>query len=148
MGFMGIDVGVYKESARERGSSRHKQIEDFAAGVLCEDEEMNSKMSKFFSDKKIIDTEVSFETEYFTGRYDIKLIWNDLIFICDYKSSKRIYFETRLQLAAYRMAFPCDGSAVIHFPDLLINPVSLDMNKYSDFLIKLSELYALKLQIE
>ena len=68
-GLKGIDVGIYKESARQRGSSRHKAIEDFAAGVLCEDEDMNLRMTNFFSDKKIIDTEVSFETDYFTGRY-------------------------------------------------------------------------------
>jgi hypothetical protein len=148
MGFKGVDVVVFKDSARERGSSRHKAIEDFAAGVLCEDEEINLKMAKFFSDKKIIDTEVSFETDYFTGRYDIKLCWNDLTFICDYKSSQRIYFETKLQLAAYRMAFPSDGLAVIHFPDLLMNPISINMDMYSEFLITLSKLYELKQRIE
>jgi len=147
-GLKGIDVGIFKESARQRGTSRHKIIEDFAAGVLCEDEVMNNKMTNFFSDKKIIDTEVSFETEYFTGRYDVKLVWHDLTFICDYKSSHRVYFENKLQLAAYRMAFPSDGLAVIHFPDLLMNPIEIDFQMYSDFLIKLSELYELKQRIE
>ena len=147
-GLKGIDVGVYKESARQRGTSRHKIIEDFTGGILCEDESLNTKMTKFFSDKKIIDTEVSFETDYFTGRYDVKLVWHDLTFICDYKSSQRIYFETKLQLAAYRMAFPTDGLAVIHFPDLLMNPIEIDFGRYSAFLIKLSELYELKQQIE
>lgn len=148
MGLKGVDVSVYRDSARSKGSSRHKAIEDFANGVLCEDEEMNQKMISFFSDKQIIDTEVSFETEYFTGRYDVRLSWNDYVFICDYKSSHRVYFETKLQLAAYKMACPCDKLAVIHFPDLLMNPVDINIERYSEFLIKLSELYTLKSEIE
>jgi hypothetical protein len=148
MGFKGVDVGVFKESSRERGTSRHKVIEDFANGVLSEDQELNDKMVRFFSDKKIIDTEMSFETEYFVGRYDIKLIWNDLTFVCDYKSSQKIYFENKLQLAAYMMATGCERSAVIHFPDLLINPVDINIERYSEFLITLSKLYQLKEEID
>lgn len=148
MGFQGIDVGVHRADSKARGSSRHKAIEDFTQGILSEDDELNKKMTHFFSDKKIIDTEVSFETEFFTGRYDIKLVWNDFVFICDYKSSRKVYFETKLQLAAYRMAVHCDKLAVIHFPDLLINPIDIDIQKYSQFLVKLSELYVLKEELE
>jgi hypothetical protein len=147
MGLEGINVGTFKESARERGSKRHKIIEDFTQGVLCEDEEMNQRMIAFFSDKKIIDTEVAFETDYFTGRYDVRLIWKEFTFICDYKSSRRVYFENKLQLAAYKMAVPCEKLAVIHFPDLVFDPVDIDMEKYSQFLIKLSELYQLKQEL-
>lgn len=148
IGMKGIDVELYRADAKSKGSSKHQAIEDFTRGILSEDEELNNRMEHFFSDKQIIDTEISFETEFFTGRYDIKLAWHDLVFICDYKSSRKVYFETKLQLAAYRMAVPCDKLAVIHFPDLLIDPIDIDIQKYSQFLVKLSELYELKEELD
>ena len=53
---------------------------------------------------KLLDFEQKIETEYFQGRYDIKLKWNDKIYIMDFKNNaKAVYFENKLQLIAYSM---------------------------------------------
>lgn len=94
---------------------------------------------------EIIDTEQSFETEYYTGRYDVRLKWKGLTYKCDYKSSSKVYFENKIQLAAYKLAFPDDDSlAVIHLKDFVISPIEIDISLYQDLLIALSKVYELK----
>lgn len=145
IGLEGINLKTYRTNVQNHGTSKHSVIENFTAnGELSGDESVDAMMVKFFSDKEVIDTEQNIETEYFVGRYDVKLKWNGFIFICDYKRSPRVYLENKLQLAAYKMACPCDHLAVIHTKEFTIEPITIDMDLYSEFLITLSKLYKLK----
>lgn len=149
IGLEGTKLSSYRTSVQNHGTSKHAVIENFTSnGELSGDEVIDSLMVKFFSDKEIIDTEKSIETEYFTGRYDVKLKWNGYVFICDYKRSPRVYLENKLQLAAYKMAEPCDQLAVIHTKEFTIEPITIDMDLYSEFIITLSKLYELKRKMQ
>lgn len=149
IGLEGIKLDDYKSKSQENGIAVHEAIENYLKfNLLPDDELLSDKIQKFFSDKEIMEIEKTIETPHFIGRFDIKLKWRGIIFICDYKSNGKVYFETKLQLAAYRMAEECDHLAVIHVPDFLIRPVDVNAALYEDFLIQLSKLYILKNQIE
>lgn len=148
LGLDGIKVDDYKSKAKQDGSDIHQDIENYLKfNLLPDDDLLSDRIQKFFSDKEVLAVEKTVETEHFIGRFDIKLRWKDIVFICDWKSSSRVYFEGKLQLAAYKMAEPCDHVAVIHLPEFLIRPVDTN-DMHSDFLILLSELYELRHKIE
>lgn len=149
IGLEGIKLDDYKSKSKQSGTEIHEVIESYLKfNLLPDDELLCDKLQKFFSDKEILEIEKTIETPYFVGRFDIKLRWRDLVFICDYKSSGKVYFETKLQLAAYRMAEQCDHLAVIHVPEFLIRPVDVSAELHEPFLKTLSELYVLKNKIE
>lgn len=149
IGLEGIKLDDYKSKSKQNGTEVHEAIENYLKfNLLPDDELLCNKLQKFFSDKEILDIEKTVETPYFIGRFDIKLKWKGIVFLCDYKSNGKVYFETKLQLAAYRMAEPCDHIAVIHVPEFLIRPVDVNAELYEPFLKTLSELYVLKNKIE
>jgi len=148
IGLEGIKLDDYRSKSKESGSNIHEYIESYLKfGILGDDENLNERITKFFSDKKVISVEESIETEYFVGRFDVKLEWKGFTFICDFKSNSKVYFETKLQLAAYKMASECDHVAVIHLPDLLIQPVDLRYDHY-EFVKTLSKLFELKYKLD
>lgn len=149
IGLEGIRLDEYRSRKKESGSAMHAQVEEYAkSGILPDDKYLAVKIQNFFKDKEIISTEESIETDYFVGRFDVKLRWQDFIFICDYKSNSKVYFETKLQLAAYKMASQCDHVGVVHLPDMLIHPITLNMKLYEPFIKHLSGIYELKQLIE
>lgn len=148
IGLQGIHIDEYRSKAKTEGSDIHHQVEMYLKfGALTEDESINQKMVKFFSDKEIISIEQPIESDYFVGRFDVKLRWKDFVFICDFKSSSGVYFETKLQLASYKMSTECDHVAVIHLPDFILRPVDLYFEHY-EFMKTLSKLYELKSKVE
>lgn len=149
LGLDGIKIDDYKSKAKDNGSNTHDAIEQYLKfKILPDDELLCDRIKKFFNDKEVLEIEKTIETDHFVGRFDIKLKWKDIIFICDFKANSRVYFETKLQLAAYKMADYCDHVAVIHTPDFLIRPVDINQDWYEEFLINLSKLYVLKHKIE
>lgn len=146
LGLQGVKLDDYRSQKQTEGTDYHLAIENYLKfKMLSGDDQVDSAMEKFFSDKVILEVEKSFETEYFVGRYDCKLMWKDFTFICDFKSNQKgIYFENRLQLAAYVMAEPKTHPAIVHLPTFLFHPVTIEQNLYSEFLVTLSKLYQLK----
>lgn len=148
IGLEGIKLDDYRSKSKESGTSLHEQVEQYLKfNILPDDKDLSDRIVKFFSDKEILAVEESFESDYFVGRFDVKLRWKDFVFICDFKSNSGVYFETKLQLAAYKMASECDHVAVIHLPEFLMRPVSI-YPEYYKFMTTLSELYILKQKIE
>jgi len=148
IGLQGIHLDDYRSKSKEDGSTIHEQVENYLKyGILTEDEQLNQKITKFFSDKHIIGIEQPIESDEFIGRYDVKLRWKDFVFVCDFKSSSGVYFETKLQLAAYKMSTECDHVAVINLPDFILRPVDLYPEHY-DFIKTLSKLWFLKQKLE
>jgi hypothetical protein len=150
IGLQGIPIDEYQSNSKLNGTDNHLNIENYLKfGILSGNEPFDGKMISFFKDKEIISSETSIENEYFTGRFDVKFKFKDFVFIGDFKSNtkNRIYFETKLQIAAYQMVEKCHV-CIIHLPDFIFHPVSIDSLLYEDFLITLSKLYELKQRIE
>lgn len=149
LGLQGTSIDDYRSKAKGEGTDIHSHVENYINhGIPSGDDDLDTRIKKFFSDKEVIETEKTIETDFFIGRYDIKLKWKDITFICDYKSNSKVYFETKLQLAGYRMSEECDHLAVIHLPEFILRPVHIDLGIYSQLLIHLSAIYRLKEQIE
>lgn len=151
IGLQGIKIDDYRKKSLSSGSSLHKQIENYVLHkVPFEKPENEINFNNFLFNKKIIDIEKKIETEYFTGRIDIKISINGFVYLCDFKSNQKyIYFENKLQLAAYSMAENCDGFAIISIPDFTFIPFAMPSKKsYQEIIINLSNIYKLKKQIE
>ncbi len=151
IGLEGVSLDEYRAKSQKRGTSYHKQIEDFIMyHKAFEDTGFQARFEQFISDKTIIASEKSFTHALFCGRMDFKFCGPDkVVYIADFKSNQRsVYLENKLQLVAYRMAEGCDKVAIISIPDMAIIPVPiLDFAPYERFLTLLSELYRLKKQL-
>ena len=150
IGLQGINIDDYRKESRSNGSSIHKQIELFIKHKTPFLELVNQKeCERYFENKSILDIEKNIETDYFIGRFDIKIEYKSKQFICDFKSNQKgIYLENKLQLVAYRMAEPCDGIGIISVPDFTFIPVNItNYLPYENILISLSTIYNLKKQI-
>lgn len=151
IGLQGINIDDYRKKSLSDGTSIHKQIESFIKDKKqFETKEHQNNFDRYFINKKIVASEINIETEYFVGRYDIKIEYNSKIFICDFKSNqKNVYFENKLQLVAYKMAESCDGIGIISVPDFTFIPVIInDYLPYEKILIALSEIYKLKKELQ
>lgn len=150
IGLEGIALDSYRKKVMNQGTSLHKQIEDFILhNKPFIDNEYFIKFQEFMNDKQIISVETNVENDYFRGRYDIKLKYNGLIYICDFKSNhKAVYFENKLQLVSYKMADNCDEIAIISIPDFKFMAVEIsDFEPYEQIIINLFNIYSLKKQI-
>tara|TARA_R110000868_G_scaffold18358_1_gene80888 strand:- start:204 stop:734 length:531 start_codon:yes stop_codon:yes gene_type:complete len=146
IGLNGIKLQDYKNKVLSSGTSKHKQIENYLKdNTPFENKILGDNFIEFFKDKEIINYENKIETEHYQGRYDIEFIWNDEIYIADFKSNcKRIYLEHKLQLTAYKMGGKCHKTMVISLPDFNIFPINIDYELHNKILINLSEIYYIK----
>jgi hypothetical protein len=150
-GLKGIDIDKERGKWLNAGTSIHSQVESFIRkGEPFISDVDQSYFKVFISDKEILGLENKIETEWFTGRYDIKVKWKDKIYIMDFKNkSKRIYFENKLQLIAYGMAEPCDSFAIVSVPTFTVMNFKVEDRKpYEEILKCLSRIYTLKSEID
>jgi len=147
-GLAGINIGVRKRKDTSEGTSIHSKIERFIKhGEQFEEQE---NFIKFISDKEILGIEQDIETEYFKGRYDLKIKWNEKIYMVDYKkSAKRVYLENKLQLVGYGLAENCNDYMIVSIPDFTVFPVEIaNKEPYIEILKSLSNIYTQKQIIE
>lgn len=150
-GLQGIDITKERKNWLRAGTSIHSQIEKFIKDKIPFLNELDQEsFLKFIEDKEIIDFEKNIETEWFQGRYDLKVKWNDKIYLMDFKNNaKDVYFENKLQLIAYSMAEECDCFAIVNVPSFEIMEVNInDRTPYFEILKSLSNIYNCKKQIE
>lgn len=150
IGLEGIHIDDYRKKSLAGGSFNHTQIERYVKDKTPFDNPEHQKcFDKYFCDKTILCCEQEIETEYFIGRYDIKIEYNGKKYICDFKSNQSgIYLENKLQLVAYRMGEPCDGVGVISVPSFTYIPVHIpNFEPYEEILKALSKIYTLKKQL-
>jgi hypothetical protein len=150
-GLEGIDISKERSKWLNAGTSIHSQIENYIKnGDPFISEIDQSYFDCFIFDKEILGLECKIETEWFTGRYDIKVKWMDKVYIMDFKNkSKKIYFENKLQLIAYAMAEPCDCFAIVSVPSFTVMNFNVkDRKPYEEILKNLSNIYKLKLEID
>lgn len=148
IGLEGIRIDDYRSKYKDSGSSKHEHVEQYLKyKILPEDEGFKNQIIKFFSDKEVISIEESFECEKYVGRFDIKLRWKGFVFICDFKSNSSVYFETKLQLAAYKKACSCDHVAVIHLDGFILRPVDI-YNEHYRIIDSLADIFEYKSRLE
>lgn len=145
IGLEGVKLSDYRKKSTEDGTSLHNQIRDFVLHKKpIQDPLLKKNFNEFTQKVELIDVEQKIETEYFIGRYDVKFSYNNKTYITDFKSSDGIYFETKLQLCAYKMAHPECFIGVTNIPSMITTPIQLDFNKGKEILICLSKIYQLK----
>lgn len=150
-GLAGIDISVKRKEWLNDGTGIHNQIEDYLRdGKPFANPDTQENFVKFMADKKVLSFEKKLETDYFTGRMDMKMEWNGRSYVIDFKkSAKGIYFENKLQLVAYSMAEPCDSFAIVCYPEFrMMNFSPLDRQPYIDIIKALSQVYKAKKIIE
>lgn len=143
IGLEGISLDDYRNKSTSKGTSLHKQIENYILnGVKFEDDNINDNFEKFSSDKVFKEVESVIETEYFRGRLDAKIIYKDSLYLCDFKSSNKIYLEQKLQLTAYRMSDRSCKLAIVKIPEFTFKEIIInDFAPYEKILISLTEVY-------
>ncbi len=150
-GLAGIDISTKRKEWLNDGTGIHNQIEDYVRdGKPFLNPDTQANFVNFMSDKKVLCIEKKIETDYFTGRCDIKLEWKGRSYLVDWKkSAKGIYFENKLQLIAYSMAEPCDSFAIVCYPEFrMMNFSPLDRQPYIDIIKALSQVYKCKKMLE
>lgn len=151
IGLEGIKLDDYRKKSTKSGISIHKQIELYILHKTPFENPIHQiSFDKYFINKEIISIEKNIETEWFKGRMDLKIKYKGKTFICDFKSNQKfVYFENKLQLAAYRMAESSNGIGIISVPDFTFLPVIIKCHEpYEKILKALSNIYQLKKQIE
>jgi hypothetical protein len=150
IGLEGIKLQDYRKEVATKGTALHNQIEKYLIDKIpFLDKNIQKIFDEFIKDKEIISIEKNIENDLFVGRYDIKLKFNNDIYICDFKSSDGIYLENKLQLIAYRMVDGCDKIAIIQIPTFEMKILDIkDYGPYEDILACLSIIYSNKKLIE
>jgi len=145
IGLEGIRLEDYRKKSTEKGTSLHKQIENYILhSIPFEDPFHQAMFDLFIYDKQVIDLEQQIETKWFVGRYDAKIRIGEDIYICDFKSTTTVYFENKLQLSAYRMAFPECKIAVVEIPSFIFKPIDICFKDYEDIMKALSFIHQKK----
>ena len=145
IGLEGVSLDDYRKKSAKKGTSLHNQIENFILnGVDFENEKYQEKFLKLIEDKEILSVEENIENEWFKGRLDCRLKIEGVSYVVDFKSSKNVYFEQKLQLAAYKMCYPDHEVAIVSIPDFKFKIVSIDFKRMELILKCLSKIYELK----
>jgi len=154
-GLEGIDISKEKKTWLSKGVSTHAEIAAFVKdGTPFTNEDTQKNFQKFICDKQVLGYEHDIETEYFVGRYDMKLKWDDEIVMVDFKKSdkgvmKKIYLEHKLQLVGYSMAEQCDKFAIVTTPDFSVIKFKIEnRTPYEEIIKSLSNIYTQKQKIE
>lgn len=149
-GLLGIDISIDKDRFLRAGSSIHNQIEQYHINKTpFHNPEVEENYKRFTSGKLILDIETEIETEWFTGRYDMRYQYGSTKYLIDYKNnSKGVYFENKLQLVAYGMAVDCDRFAVVSTPMFITHHIVIEDRKpYEEIIKALSIIYTNKLLV-
>jgi len=152
IGLQGISLDDHRAKSKSDGNKLHNEIMHYCKEKTpFSDLEIQKRFENFLSKNgiEIISVEQSVENDYFQGRYDVKIKYRGKIYICDYKSSDKVYFENELQLMGYRMCEENCELAVIHIPDFKISLIDTSKSEeYETILMALSLIYECKYKIE
>ena len=149
LGLDGKSLDDFYAEKRAEGTSLHKQVQQYIqSNIRMKDAAQQSSLDKFLLTRRVLGVEKPIETEWFVGRYDIAFKIDEQVYVGDFKSSDKVYFENKLQLAAYQMVFPGAKICVIHIPLFTVDIIREDLTKYQEIIKLLSRIYTLKGEIE
>lgn len=147
--------GQTLQEAREKsfllGNNYHGQIENYLKhGKKFEDNDFFRKFEEFIAGKTVVASEQSVEHKDFIGKFDVKLRIGSHEYLCDFKTSRGVWFETILQLVAYNMVEKADYMAVINVPTFKMRTLyisELQIEYYESIISHLASIYKLKSKI-
>ena len=146
IGLNGVSLDAHRQKSFAKGRAYHSQVEDYILkNKEIDDPTLRLNFHAFFDDTEILDCEKTIDSELYKGRYDIRFRKGGEVWLCDFKTNaKGVYFENRLQLAAYDACEDCDRLAIISLPSFEVFTVKIDRSNYRKMLQLLSEVWALK----
>lgn len=151
LGLEGIKVGDYTKQKMSDGVRIHTQIELYLSqNKPMIDFQTQFNFAEFIKGKEVLAIEKKIEHEDYEGRIDIKLKIGDDIYICDFKKKKdkdKVYFEQKIQLAAYMIAENVSKAGIISYPDFKLIEVNIDLEKYKKLINNLVSIYNLKKEL-
>ena len=140
IGLEGINIKDYQSKSKKDGSDKHLKVERFLMFNESFDgcEILRSNLSNY----KIIGVEHIIDNGYINGRVDLILenIAGEKI-IVDFKSTKGIYLDQKLQLSAYKHIYGAKYIAIIDFDTYQIKPLVIDSEKYFNIIRSLYSIY-------
>lgn len=152
-GLEGFKLSDIRKKNTSKGNSLHNQIEEYintSGKYQLEDETLKINLDYFLNSIEVLDVEKVIETEYFTGRLDIRYKKDGKTFIGDFKTNQSgVYLENKLQLVGYSMGVECDSFSIISIPKMIIKNVEIkNRHPYETILKNLCMIYVNKKNIE
>lgn len=142
IGLQGVNIDDYKSKSTSAGSDIHKQIEnDLKHGIHYD----NDKFQSFKSRYEVLQVEPVVECDIYKGRADVLMKRNGITWLFDFKpTASRIYFEQKLQLAAYKSILKPDRVGIVGTDSFIENIVEISGDQqlhYDLILTSLSNIY-------
>lgn len=142
IGLKGIKLHEYSKKVKDKGNDIHYKVENFLKNGV--DFEGSEKLKESLLGYDVIGVEKNISNGMITGRIDFILKKEGLIFICDLKSSNKIYLQTKLQLATYKHLYGADKICYVNSKDFKIEEIKIDTKKYYEVV---KRLYQIKLKL-
>lgn len=147
IGLQGIHIDDYRKRSTSDGTDKHKFIEDdLKHGIIYQ----NPCFQLFKSKYEVVSVEPEIYCEHYCGRADVLLKRDNKLWLFDFKSSNRIYFEQKLQLVAYKRVLNPDKIGIVNtdsFMEYIIDISSEEEREYLNILGALTIIYKAKNKI-
>jgi len=128
VGLQGIDLSDYQKKSKSDGTSNHNKLERyFKHGEPFSGVELLEKELAGF---KVIGCETEVNNGFICGRVDLILEKNNVLYICDFKSSKGIYLGTKLQLSAYKHLYQAHKICYINLDTYKLVEINIPTEHY------------------
>jgi ATP-dependent exoDNAse (exonuclease V) beta subunit len=139
IGLQGISLKAYRSKLQSGGTNIHSQIENYLK--TKQPFEYADKLDLILTDFEVIGIEKDINNGYICGRIDLILSKNGKTFVCDFKSSNKIYLEQKIQLSTYKEIYGADYIAIINFTDWKLNILNIRTDEYYKII---KHLYSIK----
>lgn len=143
IGLEGVNIRDYESKSQKKGTSKHKQVENYIRhGTVFDGCEILEESLKGY---EIIGVESEIKNDYLIGRVDLILRKYDDIYVIDMKSNKNIYLSTKLQLSTYKHMLKAHRIGFMNLDTFEIQILNLDTLKYYNII---KRLYQVKILLD
>lgn len=141
IGLEGISLDDHRNKTQAKGNKGHDKIERyFKEGIEFEGVELLKKELEGFI---VLGCEIKIDNGFINGRIDLALEKNNEIYICDFKSSKKIYLATKLQLSTYKHIYGGHKICFINLDTFKIEVININTEPYFNIVKRLYQVHEL-----
>lgn len=141
IGLQGIDLKDYQSKSKKDGNEGHNKLERFFK--YGEDFEGSDLLKKELIGFTVLGCEIDIDNGFINGRMDLALKKDNEIYICDFKSNKRIYLGTKLQLSTYKHIYNGHKICFINLDNFKIVEIDIKTEYYFEIVKRLYQVYGL-----
>jgi hypothetical protein len=139
IGLKGINLKDYRKEVTSDGTNRHNQIEEFfKEGTVFDGVELLIKNIELY---EVLGCEVVVKNDFLSGRIDLVLKKDELVYVCDFKRGKGIYLNTKLQLSAYKHMINADKICYINLDSFDLIEIKIETEYYYKIIKHLYVIY-------